>query len=218
MNSPSVDPKEALERLRATLDRAYGVMAQAHDRIHQLSRSSDTELAERLQAARAQIEQCKKTDLRTLIAEREGLAAQDGWAEACRLIKMLAAEQNRANAAETKLAALEEALDRIARLKNSVGLGPARAIAERVLYVVPSSQGTETIPDSDAVCATCRWRFAHAPDCPLKDEPWPTVTVSKAQPHRDVSGLEETINKEIERHILKRARDILATHSLWPKE
>ena len=31
------------------------------------------------------------------------------------------------------------------------------------------------LPDTDAVCATCRWRGAHAPDCPRKTEPWPTI-------------------------------------------
>lgn len=28
-------------------------------------------------------------------------------------------------------------------------------------------------PDIDAVCTTCRWRSAHAPDCTDRKTPWP---------------------------------------------
>lgn len=35
----------------------------------------------------------------------------------------------------------------------------------------------ELIRDGDAVCTTCRWKAAHSPDCPVKDEPWPMIEV-----------------------------------------
>lgn len=38
-------------------------------------------------------------------------------------------------------------------------------------YVKPS----EELNDADAVCTSCRWRAAHAPNCPLVNTPWPTM-------------------------------------------
>lgn len=29
--------------------------------------------------------------------------------------------------------------------------------------------------DFDAVCTVCRWKGAHSPECPRRDEPWPTI-------------------------------------------
>ena len=39
---------------------------------------------------------------------------------------------------------------------------------------VSVSVGDE-MPDSDAVCCTCRWRGAHGPKCADGDSPWPTI-------------------------------------------
>ncbi len=36
--------------------------------------------------------------------------------------------------------------------------------------------------DTDLVCTTCRWRAGHSPDCPRKDEPWPTFTPEASTP------------------------------------
>ena len=49
-----------LDRVEATLDRAYGAMAEAFGRLHSSARSSDTVIAARLGAARGQIEDVKR--------------------------------------------------------------------------------------------------------------------------------------------------------------
>lgn len=33
------------------------------------------------------------------------------------------------------------------------------------------------IRDFDAVCTSCRWKGAHAPDCELRDQMWPMIEV-----------------------------------------
>lgn len=39
----------------------------------------------------------------------------------------------------------------------------------------------DQMPDSDAVCSTCRWRGNHAPQCERASEGWPTIPVPDGQ-------------------------------------
>lgn len=57
----------------------------------------------------------------------------------------------------------------------------------------------ELIRDGDAVCTTCRWKGAHSPDCPLKDEPRPMIEVQAHQdPRERIAELEDVIEFTLE--------------------
>lgn len=56
-------------------------------------------------------------------------------------------------------------------------------------------QARETeVRDTDLVCTACRWRAGHAPDCPRRDEPWPTIKV----PASPLPVGEERLRKALE--------------------
>lgn len=69
----------------------------------------------------------------------------------------------------TKARGLTEAQVRPMLDRAVEALGAERAALEACPY------HRRSLPDTDLVCTDCRWRGGHAPDCPRKGEPWPTL-------------------------------------------
>ena len=65
-------------------------------------------------------------------------------------------------------------------LRKSLRQEPDEGVRERIKAAMNERVSME-VPDTDAVCTTCRGRGNHLKVCPRVDEPWPRMTVTRSK-------------------------------------
>lgn len=75
---------------------------------------------------------------------------------------------------------VQSAVKVILAAEDSLRQEPDEGVRERIKAAMNERVSME-VPDTDAICTTCRGRGNHLKVCPRVDEPWPTITVTRSK-------------------------------------